>query len=117
MAMVGHMAQQFSGATVVPATLVREAPGGVVQSIADLQQKGEVLVPLTRGEHIVSGGFAHQIVRGPSVIPGDQRCQFSRTDNTFFAFVTWNPLERLRGHVLWRIFNSENRILTESTPE
>ncbi len=116
--MVGSLTRaHFSGPTLVPINLGGDAPGGPAQTIADLQKKGDLLVPVTRAEHIVAGGFVHEIVHESSITPGDQRHQFSGADETFVVFVTWSPSIRLRGLVTLRLYNADNRLVILSEPK
>ena len=66
-------------------------------------------------DNILSGGFAHEVQRNP-LRAVDQRDQFSRADGRLFVFLTWDPRERLRGIMSYRVFDEENRTLMESKP-
>ncbi len=68
-----------------------------VHGIAELQARGELVLPIVGDEHVVSGGFAKTIVKGPVVAPADQREAFSSIDKSLVTWVNWNPQQRVRG--------------------
>jgi len=107
---------EMKGIPVVPLNLVRFRPGAPTESVAALQQRGDLVAPLVGEEHVVSGGFARDIVKGPTVTPADQREQFSSQDKAFVVFVNWNPRERVRGQSMLRVFDADNRVIMESKP-
>jgi hypothetical protein len=106
----------MKGTPIVPMTQVRPRGDATGESISALQQRGELIAPLSGEQHVVSGGFAKQINRGPTVAPGDQRDEFSSQDKTFVTWINWNPQERVRGQGTLRVFDADNRVITESKP-
>ncbi len=120
--LVRQLAQEGSGlgaqgGQVIPlSALPLQTPGEPVP-ITELRQRG-VLMPPVAGDHVASGGFARQIGARPSVRPMDQRDEYSvREGGAIYAFVTWDPKVRLKGAVVLRLFDEENRPLTESKPK
>ena len=108
---------ELKGAPIVPVSLIRVQPEAQPSTIADLHQRGELVPPLVGDEHVMSGGFARDIVKGPVVAPSDQREEFSIREKIFAAFVTWNPLQRLKGVTKLRVYDSDNRLVGESKPD
>jgi hypothetical protein len=66
-------------------------------------------------ENILSGGFARDVQKNP-IRPVDQRDQFSAADKRLFVFLTWDPKERVRGTMVYRVFDEENKKVMESKP-
>jgi hypothetical protein len=106
----------MKGILIVPLTEIRFRPDAAAETIAALQQRGDLILALTGDEHVVSGGFAKQINRGPGVSPGDQRDEFTMQDKTFVTWINWNPQQRLRGQGTLRVFDADNRAVLESKP-
>ena len=106
----------MKGVPIVPLAQVRFVPGTAVESIAVLQQRGEIVSALVGAEHVVSGGFSKQIVKGSTVSPGDMRDRFSAQEKTFVAWINWSPQERLRGQSVLRNFDVDNKVVSESKP-
>ncbi|HEY1303308.1 MAG TPA: hypothetical protein VGF24_07145 [Vicinamibacterales bacterium] len=92
-------------------------PSNVVPtSIDDLRARGDLIPALGGEEHILSGGFATGISKGPVVRPSDQRNDFSVADKPFTVFVTWSPQQRLKGMVALRLHDADNKVLAEGKP-
>ncbi len=85
-------------------------------SLDDMRTRGELLAPVLGETHVLSGGFAVGINRGPTVAPEDQRSEFSIAEKAFTVFITWNPRERLKGMVSLKLFNADNRTLARGDP-
>jgi hypothetical protein len=107
---------EMKGVSIVPLSLVRINPDAPPEQLSALFLRGDLVGPLSGEEHVVSGGFAKTITRSQTVQPSDQREQFSREDKTFVTYVTWQPLERLRGQAMLRVSDAENRTVIESKP-
>jgi hypothetical protein len=106
----------MKGIPVVPMTELRVRPDAAPEPLAALQQRGDLIAALKGEEHVVSGGFAKQINRGPAVAPADQRDEFSNQDKTFVTWINWSPQERVRGQGSLRMFDVDNRVVMESKP-
>jgi hypothetical protein len=107
---------EMKGVSLVPLSLVRFKPDTPAEPLTALFQRGDLVAPLSGQENVTSGGFAKTITRSQTVQPSDQREQFSSADKTFVTYVNWNPLERLRGQAILRVFDVENRTVLESKP-
>ncbi len=107
---------EMKGVSVVPLSLVRFNPDAPAEPLPAMFARGDLVLPLTGEEHVVSGGFAKMIAKSQTVQPSDQREQFSSVDKTFVTWVNWAPLERLRGETILRVFDGENRTVMETKP-
>jgi hypothetical protein len=87
----------------VPASAIRPTADQAL-SIQELKRRG-----------VPEGGFARQMQRNP-VRPIDEREQFSPADGRFFVFLTWDPKERVRGTMVFRVYDESNQLVTESKP-
>ena len=108
---------QLKGVPVVPLSLIRLRPDAPAAFFTDLRARGELVTALWGDQHVQAGGFAKAITRRPVTAPQDQRDDFSVRDNTFVVFVTWNPLERIRGQTRLRVYNADNQVVLESKPK
>ena len=106
----------MKGIPIVPMTELRVRPDAAPEAIAAMQLRGDLIAALSGEEHVVSGGFAKQINRGPAVAPADQREEFSSQDKTFVTWINWSPQERVRGQGSLRMFDADNRVVMESKP-
>jgi len=105
------------GGQVIPLSALPLETLAAPVSITELRTRG-VLMPPVIGDHVLSGGFARQIGTRPAVRPVDQRDEYSvREGGAIHVFVTWDPKVRLKGSVVLRLFNDENRSLVESKPK
>jgi Trypsin-like peptidase domain len=111
-----HNRAEMKGVSVIPLNLVRSNPDAPAEALSVMFQRGDLVLPITGEEHVVSGGFAKAITRAQTVQPSDQREQFSKDDKTFVTYVNWNPQERLRGQAILRVSDAENRTVIESKP-
>ena len=86
-------------------------------AISDLRERGDLIAALAGEQNVLSGGFAREIVRTNTVAPSDQREEFSAREKKLVTFVTWSPIEKLKGATMIRLFDAENRKVVESTPK
>jgi hypothetical protein len=107
---------EMKGVPIIPLTGVRFRPDAPAETMAALRRRGDLVAALEGDEHVVSGGFAKDIAKGPVVAPSDQREQFSGRDKMFVAWVNWSPEQRVRGQGILRVFDGENRVVLESKP-
>ena len=106
-----------SSGPVIPLSSFVAAGVGAPLSIGDLRARSVLLVPVA-GDHVLSGGFARQIATKPALRPLDQRDDFAARDGgSIYAFVTWDPKARLKGMMVLRLFDEDNRIRVESKPK
>src|SRR5690606_7285505 len=59
------MAVEFGNTSVVPIDAIVPRRDGVPSSFEEIRTRGELLEPLTFDMHVISGGFATRITRGP----------------------------------------------------
>jgi len=108
---------ELRGSRVIPHAELKVPENATGTSLEDMRARGELMAPVLGEAHIVSGGFAATIARGPIVAPSDQRTEFSTGEKAFTVFVTWSPVERLRGMMSMKLFTADNRQLSQSTPK
>ena len=94
---------ELHGVPIVPISLVRAPLSASAVPLADLRARGELFPAVMGGQHVMSGGFARGITRTQTVVPSDQRREFSSRDKEFVAFVTWSPQLRLKGALVLRM--------------
>jgi hypothetical protein len=94
---------------------VPENPTSV--SLDEMRARGELMTPVLGEAHVLSGGFAVAISRGPTIAPTDQRTEFSTTEKDFTVFVTWSPQDRLKGMMSMKLFNTENHKVLQTNPK
>ena len=107
---------ELRGVPIVPFGLFRVHNDVVSTRIADLRSRGELIAALAGDQNVLSGGFAREIARTNTVAPSDQRDEFSAAEKKLVAFVTWNPVERLKGLAIIRVFDVDNRPVMETKP-
>jgi hypothetical protein len=107
---------ELHGVPIVPISLVRSALGGAAVPLADLRARGELLSAVVGGQHVMSGGFARGIAKTQTIVPTDQRREFSVSDKQFVAFVTWSPQLRLKGALVLRLHDEANHVVVDSKP-
>lgn len=106
----------FGNTPVTPLSAVPVGPLPAAASLDDLRARGRLLTPLQGDTHVLSGGFAPALARGPTVRPQDQREEFSAREKQFVVFVTWAPREQLKGHTSFHIFDADNQMVVSSKP-
>jgi hypothetical protein len=105
------------GSPLIPYSDMKVPDGASAVSLDDLRGRGELMLPVLGETHVVSAGFAVTINRGPVVAASDQRTTFSTAGKAFTVFVTWSPQERLRGMMSMKLFDAENRLISQSKPK
>jgi S1-C subfamily serine protease len=105
---------EFGNIPMIPIDAVKSRPGASVSTFETLRARGDLLEPLVRDTHVLSGGFATNISRSPMVRPEDQRVEFSGADKEIVIFVTWSPRDRLKGQTMFRVYDAANRLVAAS---
>jgi hypothetical protein len=108
---------ELKGTPIVPISLFQVRDHAAAKPILEMRQRGDLIPALAREENVLSGGFAREIVRGNTVAPGDQRDEFSAQEKKVVIFVTWSPVDKLKGVTTIRLFDVENRKVAESPPK
>lgn len=111
-----RMQADLRGAAVIPLSAFRVRADAQPTSLTELEARGDVIAAPQGEEHVLSGGFATAIVKKASIQPEDQREEFSISEKGFTVFVTFSPLERLRGMISLRIYDAENRMVMQGKP-
>lgn len=104
----------FGNMPMIPIAAIASRPAAPPTSVADARARGDLLAPLLNDQHVVSGGFATTVGRGPLVQPENQRSEFTSREERFSLFVTWSPHARLRGATTFRVYDETNRLVVES---
>jgi S1-C subfamily serine protease len=107
----------LKGVPIVPFSLMGVANESRATAIADLRGRGELIPVLIGEQNILSGGFAREIARTNTIAPSDQREEFSAKEGKMVAFVTWSPVERVRGMATFALFDAGNRLVVKSAPK
>jgi hypothetical protein len=102
----------------VPIDLVPRAEDrGTPALLADLASSGEFLPLLTAGQHVFQASFGRKVeTRGPVPILIDQGTEFSRRDGQVALWVMWDPKKRLKTTALLRVYDLDNKLISESKP-
>ncbi len=109
--------RDLRGSPILPFGDIKVPDQAAAVALDDLRGRGELILPVLGDAHVVSGGFAASINRGPIVAPSDQRSEFSTMEKTVTVFVTWSPNERLRGVMTLKLFDANNRPIFQSPPK
>ena len=108
---------EFGNVPMIPIAAIAPRPGVAVSTLEARRKRGDLLEPLVGEAHVLSGGFATSISRGPLVGPENQRAEFSSADKELVVFVTWSPRDRLKGQTSFKVYNSANQLVTMSKPK
>ena len=108
---------ELKGAPIVPIGLFKVSDDAGSTPIADLRRRGDLIPALAREQNVLSGGFAREIARTNTIAPSDQREEFSAQEKKLVTFVTWSPIEKLKGTTMIRFFDADNRMKVESPPK
>lgn len=106
----------FGNMPVIPATALPAGPLPAPVPLDTVRAAGHLLTALEGDVHVMSGGFAGAIGRGPTVRPQDQRDEFSVSDKEMVVFVTWSPRSQIKGQTAFHIFDASNRPVMSSKP-
>jgi hypothetical protein len=117
LAFVMRNREELKGVPIVPFSLLCVQENVGPTAVADLRSRGELIPVLVGEQNVLSGGFAREIARTNTVAPSDQRDEFSAKEAKVVAFVTWNPVTRLKGLVTFAVFDGDNRRVMESQPK
>jgi hypothetical protein len=111
-----HFRAELRGVPIVPISLVRAPLDGAAVPLSDVRARGDLLAAVQGGQNVLSGGFARGINRTQTVVPSDQRQEFSARDKEFVVFLTWSPQMRLKGLLSLKMYDDSNHAVVESKP-
>jgi S1-C subfamily serine protease len=103
----------------VPVIPLSGIPSGALPNpiaIDTVRAGGHLLTPLEGDVHVLSGGFAGSIGRGPAIRPEDQRDEFSAREKDIVVFVTWAPRDKLKGQTSFHVYDPASRVIMSSKP-
>ena len=109
----GSLTSPTRGALAVPIELVVEA-GATPTTIANLAASGQFTPVLAGSQIMLNGTLARDVNRKanpPQTI--DEKSEFSRTDSKAVVFLTWMPREKRTGIPTLRIYDLDNRLVSE----
>jgi hypothetical protein len=107
--------RELHGVAVVPVAAIVVPGSPSPATLAELRQRGVTIPPAVAEVSVMQSGFARDVdssmLRSPEL-----RSEFTAADKRFFAFVRWDPKERMRGQMRLRVYDAENRLVIESKP-
>ncbi len=106
----------YGNVPVVPLNGVPNGAFPTAIAIETVRAGGHLLTPLEGDVHVLSGGFAGSLGRGPTVRPEDQRDEFSAREKEIVVFVTWAPRDKLKGQTSFHVFDPGSRAIMSSKP-
>jgi len=104
------------GTLAVPTSLIGQA---VINSspttIEYLANSGQFMPPLAGNDDVLSGTLSRNVNRKTDPPqPIDTRSEFSRQDTRAMLLITWLPREKRKGVPTLRMYDLDNRLLSES---
>jgi hypothetical protein len=107
---------ELRGSPVVPIALFRASLDAPATPISDMRARGDLLAAVDGSQNVGAGGFARGISKTSSLVPVDERREFSSKDKEFIVFITWRPQTRLKGMSTLRLYDESNRLVVDSKP-
>jgi hypothetical protein len=105
----------LKGAPVIP--LQPPIAGTAVpRELAALRAGGEIMPSLAGGNQVSGGGFTRTPLKRGDPGPAEMVEEFSIRDKMIGLYVTWVPVDRLRGEALCRVFDADNKLVAASQP-
>ena len=102
------------GALAVPISLVNESAGAAT-TINGLADAGEFIPALATSQSALSGSLARSVNwKATPPQPIGSNYEFSRTDSHGVLLMTWMPDEKRKGIPVLRLYDLDNRLLTET---
>ncbi len=102
------------GTLAVPINLVDESSGSST-TIEGLARSGQFLPALVNTQSVLSGTLARTVNRkSDPPQPIDEKIEFSRADNQGVLFLTWLPKEKRKGRPMLRLYDLDNRLISEN---
>jgi S1-C subfamily serine protease len=101
------------GTLAVPIQLVDDA-SGTATTIEGLAKSGQFIPALVSSQSVLSGVLARTVnkkIDPPRTI--EERTEISRASPECVVFITWLPTEKRKGYPSLRIYDLDNRLLTE----
>jgi hypothetical protein len=104
------------GTLAVPISLVSQAiTNSSPTTIENLANTGQFMPPLAGNDDVLSGTLSRKVNRKTDPPqPIETRSEFSRQDTRAMLLITWLPREKRKGIPTLRLFDLDNRLLSES---
>jgi hypothetical protein len=104
------------GTPIVPIQMIRIDSAAPPVALADLRSRGVTTPPVASSDHVMTAGIGRVDGKG-KLQATEHHGELSLRETGFAVYVMWLPKERLRGQMLVRVFDSENRLVAQSKPE
>jgi hypothetical protein len=102
------------GTLAVPIKLVDELSGSPT-TIEGLASSGQFMPALVSTQSVLHGTLARALKsKANPPQPIDEKVEFSRADNKGVLFLTWLPKEKRKGRPSLRLYDLDNRLISES---
>ncbi len=100
----------------VPQTFLPEVPADASSTrLAELAVRGELLSPVVKTNSVQSATLG-TMGPGSGSTPRDYKRVFSRRDSKPVVHVTWQGVEKEKFTCVLRLFNTDNKLISESKP-
>ncbi|HXG64789.1 MAG TPA: hypothetical protein VNO70_06755, partial [Blastocatellia bacterium] len=113
---LSHLGSPVRGALAVPITLLPDpAPNAPATTVDELAQSGQFTPPLVGAGNVMSATLSRSVDQKMGYPqPIDQRGEFSRRDGQAALILTWYPKEKRKGIPAVRLYDLDNRVISES---
>lgn len=101
------------GTLTVPMNLVDESAGSST-TISGLASSGQFMPALVSSQAVLHGTLARSVNKKANPPnPVEEKIEFSKADSKGVLFLTWLPVEKRKGRPALRLYDSDNRLITE----
>jgi S1-C subfamily serine protease len=102
------------GTFAVPISLVNDTASGST-TIDGLLRDGQFMPPLASTQSVLSGVLARSVnTKTTPPQPVEERIEFSRANAKGVLLVTWLPTEKRKGYPSLRVYDLDNRMISET---
>lgn len=102
------------GTFAVPIALVNDTASGAT-TIDGLLRDGQFMPPLASTQSVLSGVLARSVnTKTNPPQPVEERLEFSRANAKGVLLVTWLPTEKRKGYPSLRVYDLDNRMISET---
>ena len=102
------------GMWTVPINLVNESSNNAT-TIGGLLKDGQFMPPLVSTQSVLSGVLARSVNKKTTPPqPIEERLEFSRANAQAVLLVTWLPTEKRKGYPSLRVYDLDNRMISET---
>ena len=102
------------GTFAVPIALVNDS-GSTATTVDGLLRDGQFMPPLVSTQSVLSGVLARSVNKKTNPPqPVEERLEFSRANAQGVLFITWLPTEKRKGYPSLRVYDLDNRLISET---